>query len=172
MNLLSPVQRCNFKTWNARLTNNSPDLCLSSNCELRTMLVPKKYTQLLCFAFFFASLFIYCRTSFNAYREAVPIRPDVGLSSHTDTDNDSEIEPANSTLGFGAVFAVSALDSPRRTKLIQAANVTGMDLTIPDLPEWSVDDENRFRAGLKEEDRDAGHGSIMAWFSHIHLLRL
>lgn len=133
------------------------------------MLVPKKYVQLFCFVFFFSSLYLYCTTSFYPHNLAVPLSHAVGLSHHADADVS---EPANSTLGFGAVYAVSATNSPRRTRLIQAANVTEINLTIPSLPQWTADDETNFRAGLKEQDRDAGHGSIMAWLSHIHILNL
>lgn len=133
------------------------------------MLVPKKYAELFCFVFLFSCLYLYCRDSSYPYRLAVPLGHVVGLSNHADADAP---EPANSTLGFGAIYAVSATDSPRRARLIQAANVTEIDLTIPTLPQWTADDETTFRAGLKEQDRDAGHGSIMAWFSHIHILKL
>ncbi|OJD35610.1 glycosyltransferase family 25 protein [Diplodia corticola] len=133
------------------------------------MLVPKKYVQLLSFVFFFSSLYVYCRNASNPYRLAAPFSHVVGLSNHGDADVPG---PANSTLGFGAVYAVSATDSPRRARLIQAANVTEIDLTIPTLPQWTDDDEARFRDGLKEQDRGAGHGSIMAWFSHLHILNL
>lgn len=132
------------------------------------MLAPKRYLKLLSFAFFFCSLFIYYRSSLPAYLGIIRSGNDVSLLNHVDTI----IEPANSTLGFGAIYVVSASDSPRRTKLIQAANVTEIDLVIPELTVWTDEDEMSFRSGLQEENRGAGHGSIMAWLSHIHLLKL
>ena len=76
--------------------------------------------------------------------------------------------PVNSTLGFGAVLVVSPLDSPCRYSLLQAANVTKIDLTIPDLPVWTGEDEARFRsAGPPTEMMK---GMIFAWMSHLHVL--
>lgn len=134
------------------------------------MLVPRKYFQLLCFAFFLYSLSKY-------WASLSPYRVDLADDAHSVTfldhlGADAVGEPANSTLGFGAIFVVSASGSPRRERLIQAANVTEIDLVVPELPKWTEEDEAKFRSGLKEQDRDAGHGSIMAWFSHVHILKL
>ena len=49
--------------------------------------------------------------------------------------------PANFTLGFGAVLAALPLDFPYCHSLLQVANVTEIDLTIPDLPVWTEEDE-------------------------------
>ena len=76
--------------------------------------------------------------------------------------------PANSTLGFGAVLVVSPLDSPRRHSLLQAANVTEIDLTIPDLPVWTEEDEARFRSAGPPTEMTKG--MIFAWMSHLHVL--
>lgn len=75
--------------------------------------------------------------------------------------------PANSTLGFGAVIAVSKEDSRRRHALIQAANVTELDLTIPHQPDWTEGDVESFTNGQS----NALRGSILAWLGHHNALR-
>ncbi|KNG45757.1 glycosyltransferase family 25 protein [Stemphylium lycopersici] len=75
--------------------------------------------------------------------------------------------PANRTLGFGAVVVVSKEGSSRRRPLIQAANVTDFDLTIPRQPEWTEGDVQRFINGQP----DAQKGSILAWLGHHNALR-
>ncbi|OCK80939.1 glycosyltransferase family 25 protein [Lepidopterella palustris CBS 459.81] len=78
--------------------------------------------------------------------------------------------PANSTLGFGAILVVSSpnVDADRRYNIIQAANVTELDLTIPLQPEWTDKDEAEFRKGGTAE---MGKGSVFAWLAHIHVLQ-
>ena len=76
--------------------------------------------------------------------------------------------PANKTLGFGAVVVVSKPDSLRRDALLQAANVTDMELTIPQQPEWTEGDVRRFRNG---QEKGVQRGSILAWMGHHHALR-
>lgn len=77
-------------------------------------------------------------------------------------------EPTNATLGFGAVVVVSKADSPRRHALLQAANVTEIELTIPAQPVWTEDDVNNFKNGPESK---MGHGSIYAWLGHHNALR-
>jgi hypothetical protein len=74
--------------------------------------------------------------------------------------------PANRTLGFGAVVVVSKEGSARRHSLLQAANVTDIDLTIPQQPEWTESDVESFRDGV-----DEGRGSILAWMGHRNVLQ-
>ncbi|KAF2144064.1 glycosyltransferase family 25 protein [Aplosporella prunicola CBS 121167] len=76
--------------------------------------------------------------------------------------------PTNSTLGFGAIYVLSKDDSPRRERLIQAANVTEIDLTIPVQPHWTLDDEENFRLPVNST---VGRGSLLAWLGHLHILR-
>lgn len=76
--------------------------------------------------------------------------------------------PANRTLGFGAVIVVSKEGSDRRHSLVQAANVTNIDLTIPKQPIWTEGDVRKFRNG--EED-GVTRGSILAWLGHHNALR-
>ncbi|KAH8722565.1 hypothetical protein GQ44DRAFT_774825 [Phaeosphaeriaceae sp. PMI808] len=77
------------------------------------------------------------------------------------------ILPANSTLGFGAVLVVSRDGSKRRHSLVQAANVTNIDLTIPKQPNWTEGDLQRFIDGQDNVQR----GSILAWLGHHNALR-
>jgi hypothetical protein len=75
--------------------------------------------------------------------------------------------PANSTLGFGAVVAISKPGSERRHALVQAANVTDVDLTIPKQPIWTEGDLQRFIDGQENAQR----GSILAWLGHRNALQ-
>lgn len=75
--------------------------------------------------------------------------------------------PSNSTLGFGAVVVVSKDGSERRHALLQAANVTDVDLTIPEQPQWTEGDVQRFINGQDNVQR----GSILAWLGHHNALR-
>ncbi|KAF2182018.1 glycosyltransferase family 25 protein [Zopfia rhizophila CBS 207.26] len=76
--------------------------------------------------------------------------------------------PANKTLGFGAVVVVSKEGSSRRHSLLQAANVTDIDLTIPLQPKWTDEDVEKFRDGGENK---ATRGSILAWMGHHNALR-
>ncbi|KAI4704400.1 hypothetical protein J4E81_001466 [Alternaria sp. BMP 2799] len=75
--------------------------------------------------------------------------------------------PSNKTLGFGAVVVVSKDGSSRRKPLLQAANVTDIDLTIPTQPEWTEGDVQRFINGQEKAQK----GSILAWLGHHNALR-
>jgi hypothetical protein len=66
-----------------------------------------------------------------------------------------------------AVIAVSSQDSDRRQALVQAANVTDCDLTIPSQPQWTESEMQRFIDGQKHVQR----GSIPAWLGHHNALR-
>lgn len=76
--------------------------------------------------------------------------------------------PANRTLGFGAVVVVSRTGSDRRHSLLQAANVTDIDLTIPPQPVWTEGDMEKFRNG---QEKNVQRGSILAWLGHHNALR-
>ncbi|KAF2497170.1 hypothetical protein BU16DRAFT_581140, partial [Lophium mytilinum] len=78
------------------------------------------------------------------------------------------LESANSTLGFGAVIAVSHAKSSRRKDLVFAANLTGIDLTIPDQPVWTDRDLRSFRS---PENSRIGKGSALAWMGHLNALK-
>lgn len=91
-----------------------------------------------------------------------------GRTSNYEITEFHNVEPANKTLGFGAVIAVSAPDSPRRESLMQAANVTEISLVIPKQPRWTPDDVHNF---LVKEDSAMRKGSILAWLGHSHALQ-
>ena len=79
------------------------------------------------------------------------------------TTSSSPIKAANATLGFGALVVVSGAESQRLDRLIQAANVTGLELQVPQQPKWSEQDVNNFRDSVQS---DMGVGSILAWLAH------
>ncbi|KAF2494053.1 hypothetical protein BU16DRAFT_512313 [Lophium mytilinum] len=76
--------------------------------------------------------------------------------------------PANSTLGFGAIIAVSPPNSKRRQGLLQAANVTELDITIPELPIWTEEDVEQFRS--QQAPTEMRFPMIAAWMSHLRVL--
>ncbi|GAM84226.1 hypothetical protein ANO11243_022200 [Dothideomycetidae sp. 11243] len=78
---------------------------------------------------------------------------------------------ANSTLGFGAIYAISAHNSPRRDDLLQAANVTGLNVQIPRIPAWTQEQVDEFRDFDHLEESTILDGSIKAWLSHAVALR-
>lgn len=75
--------------------------------------------------------------------------------------------PANSTLGFGAVIAVSRDHSKRQHALVQAANVTEIDISIPRQPQWTEGDLQTFANGHEGLQR----GSMLAWLGHNNALK-
>lgn len=79
------------------------------------------------------------------------------------TAQQPSVLPVNSTLGFGRIYVVSKEDSPRRHSLLQAANVTELDFTIPIQPNWTESD--------LEGHTKIGRGSLLAWLGHLHSLR-
>ncbi|KAF1808864.1 hypothetical protein P152DRAFT_404563 [Eremomyces bilateralis CBS 781.70] len=97
-------------------------------------------------------------------------RDTLNSSYHGLISSFSSLGPANSTLGFGAVYVVSGLNSPRRFGLVQAANVTGIDLTIPTQPIWTDHDERKFyEDGFGNITTTTG--SIRAWLAHDSVLQ-
>jgi hypothetical protein len=79
--------------------------------------------------------------------------------------------PANSTLGFGALLAVSPASSPRRHGLLQAANVTEIEIIFPELPIFKDEDAQNFRAASTIEEKGLTNGMVFAWMSHLHVLK-
>lgn len=77
------------------------------------------------------------------------------------------LPPANATLGFGAVVAVSHSTSPRRRALVFAANMTSIDLTIPDQPVWTDADLEAFHSPKGSRIKK---GSALAWMGHLNAL--
>lgn len=97
------------------------------------------------------------------------------ISSHTPSLAASlprvgRVKPANATLGFGGLFVVSGLGSPRRSHLEQAAAVTELELTIPEQVQWTGQDVLNFRWENITESK-VGLGSVKAWLSHHLVLK-
>ncbi|KAH7054290.1 hypothetical protein B0J12DRAFT_621716 [Macrophomina phaseolina] len=82
--------------------------------------------------------------------------------------NYTRLHPANSTLGFGAVLAVSRENSPRQEALYFASNLTGLDITVPHQPHWSEDDLNELKA---DSGSRITRGSALAWLGHLNALK-
>ncbi|KZF23152.1 glycosyltransferase family 25 protein [Xylona heveae TC161] len=80
----------------------------------------------------------------------------------------TELQPANETLGFGAILVVSRAGSPRRESLIRAANLTELEMRIPPQPVWSSEDITALQAG---ESSTLDRGSALAWLGHLNALR-
>ncbi|KAF1981369.1 glycosyltransferase family 25 protein [Aulographum hederae CBS 113979] len=78
-----------------------------------------------------------------------------------------DVAPVNSTLGFGGIFAVSKQGSPRRERLMFAANLTDLEIQIPSQPEWSDLDVQILKAS---EGSKISKGSALAWLGHINAL--
>jgi len=79
-----------------------------------------------------------------------------------------KLPPANSTLGFGAVVAVSRATSPRQESLILAANITEIDVTIPSQPSWTDAD---LMTIVADHGSQITRGSALAWLGHLNVLR-
>jgi len=74
---------------------------------------------------------------------------------------------ANSTLGFGGIYAVSRRGSPRRHSLLSAGSLTGLDITIPTQPMWTDEHVAQIRA---PENSFLDRGSALAWLGHRNAL--
>jgi len=77
---------------------------------------------------------------------------------------------ANSTLGFGGIIAVSKKNSNRRSSLVHAANLTGLDLVIPDQPVWTDAEVDKVKGGAGKLSV-ISKGSAMAWLGHLNALK-
>jgi len=69
---------------------------------------------------------------------------------------------------FGAVVAVSHSKSPRTEGLLWAANLTGLDVVIPEQPQWTEKDVQSFKA---TEGSKIDRGSALAWMGHLNALQ-
>lgn len=74
---------------------------------------------------------------------------------------------ANTTLGFGGIYAVSRRGSPRRQSLLNAGSLTNLDITIPIQPVWADEDIAHIRA---PENSFLDRGSALAWLGHRNAL--
>jgi hypothetical protein len=69
---------------------------------------------------------------------------------------------------FDGIIAVSKKDSHRRSSLIHAANLTGIEILIPDQPLWTDEDVESVKT---DELSLISRGSAMAWLGHLNALR-
>lgn len=76
-------------------------------------------------------------------------------------------QTANSTLGFGGIYAVSKKGSPRRQSLLSAGSLTSLDIIIPTQPIWTDEDVAQIRA---PENSFVDRGSALAWLGHRNAL--
>ncbi|TKX27217.1 hypothetical protein C1H76_0511 [Elsinoe australis] len=81
------------------------------------------------------------------------------------------IKPANDTLGFGAIYAVSAVGSPRLKGLLENANVTRLEIRVSRIPDWTQEELDFFRDDDHPDKSTISDGSIRAWLSHIAVLK-
>lgn len=63
---------------------------------------------------------------------------------------------------------MSQLTSARRKSLLLAADITELNITIPDQPVWTDADVEHFRA---KNHSSISRGSAMAWLGHLNVLR-
>jgi hypothetical protein len=84
------------------------------------------------------------------------------------------LPPANSTLGFGTILAVSHAHSPRRASLLWAANLTNLDIVISEQQFWTEAEIAHLRGKNVESgegEAELSRGSALAWLGHLDALR-
>ncbi|PVH93728.1 glycosyltransferase family 25 protein, partial [Periconia macrospinosa] len=69
---------------------------------------------------------------------------------------------------FGTILAVSHAKSKRKAGLLWAANMTGIDVEIPDQPAWTDEDLASIRVG---KHKWVNRGSALAWLGHLNALK-
>jgi hypothetical protein len=69
---------------------------------------------------------------------------------------------------FAGIIAVSKKNSHRRSSLIRAANLTGIDIIIPDQPVWTDADVESVKT---KQLSVISRGSAMAWLGHLNALK-
>ncbi|KAL5430672.1 hypothetical protein PMIN06_012476 [Paraphaeosphaeria minitans] len=88
--------------------------------------------------------------------------------SHANFSSEGVYKNVNATLGFGAIVAVSHAASPRRDGLLWSANLTGIDITIPEQPQWT---DGQLQAFKSPQGSRISRGSALAWMGHLNALR-
>jgi hypothetical protein len=94
--------------------------------------------------------------------------------SHSTNHASTILSPANSTLGFGTILAVSHAHSPRRASLLWAANLTDLEIVIPPQQFWTEAEIAHLRGKDSEGgevDGELSRGSALAWLGHLDALR-
>ena len=66
------------------------------------------------------------------------------------------------------MVTVSHATSPRREGLLWAAELTGVDVAIPDQPKWTETDLMAFRS---KRGSQVDRGSALAWMGHVNALK-
>ncbi|KAH7021354.1 uncharacterized protein B0I36DRAFT_354020 [Microdochium trichocladiopsis] len=94
-------------------------------------------------------------------------------ASHTIATPSSPREAAaNTTLGFAQLLALSAGPSWRTRGLAAAADLVGLDITIPSQPPITDEAIANFQAVAKSRNQKGPeYGSAKAWLAHLDLLR-
>ncbi|KAF2403032.1 hypothetical protein EJ06DRAFT_554569 [Trichodelitschia bisporula] len=95
------------------------------------------------------------------------LEPDQARHSTAESNADG-LEPANATLGFSTILAVSKPNSPRQASLAIGANLTGIDIVIPSQPTWTDADIAAVRAN---NGSTISRGSALAWLGHLNALK-
>lgn len=79
---------------------------------------------------------------------------------------------ANSTLGFQKLLVVSTKPTWRTSGLQAAANLTGLDFSIPTQPHNPEELISAFeKIGSDRGARTPQHGSAKSWFAHLDMLK-
>ncbi|KAI3322963.1 glycosyltransferase family 25 protein [Xylariaceae sp. AK1471] len=93
-------------------------------------------------------------------------------ASHSVPDITPREAAANATLGFQKLLVVSTGPSWRTRGLAAAANLTGLQLSIPPQPQNPQEFVRAFeKIGAQSGARSPDHGSAMAWLAHLELLK-
>ncbi|QDS68839.1 hypothetical protein FKW77_007120 [Venturia effusa] len=98
----------------------------------------------------------------------LPVHRHLGSDERLQVSSHLDHGPANATLGFGGIIAVSKRDSHRRSSLLHAANLTGIDILIPDQPVWTDADVQSIKT---KKMSVISRGSAMAWLGHLNALK-
>ncbi|OJJ95598.1 glycosyltransferase family 25 protein [Aspergillus aculeatus ATCC 16872] len=90
-------------------------------------------------------------------------------SASPSSDASPVSDAANSTLGFQAIFALSAGPSWRTRGLLAAANLTGLEITLPPQPPISAAVVTAFQA--LGDGTHPTQGASKAWLAHLDLIK-
>ncbi|KAI2623473.1 glycosyltransferase family 25 protein [Hypomontagnella submonticulosa] len=108
----------------------------------------------------------------SRYSSYTPLRSPHKVTTSQSTSSPRE-SAANSTLGFQKLLALSHKPSWRTRGLEAAANLTGLEFSIPPQPHNSEELIKAFQSigADKEGAKQPASGSAKAWLSHLDLLK-
>ncbi|RAL07344.1 uncharacterized protein BO97DRAFT_446936 [Aspergillus homomorphus CBS 101889] len=113
--------------------------------------------------------------TFTLYRHApITLSRDPVQSASSSLPTTPEHSAGNSTLGFEAIFVLSAGPSWRTRGLQAAANVTGLRLTIPPQPPVPPSLITAFQTlgdDTQETTQHPTRGASAAWLAHLDLIK-